>query len=331
MPAAFYNGIMIRIYGTLGPSCTEEAVIQKMFEAGMMGMRLNMSHTSLRESSHLIDCFHRAAQKAGIAHPELLIDLQGPELRIGVLKEPMNLAEEETGELSSIPFQEEVINAIQPEDHILLDDGKILLQAQESGMFKVLRGGILSSRKSVKIEERNIYLPALTEQDRINLNHAGEYGVTGVMQPFTRRKEDLMELKQAIRESGAPLEIFAKIENREGVSNLEELIPFADEIVIARGDLANDTGLFELPEVQDEIARTCRKKNCRFMVVTQMVASMTSNPVPTRAEVTDIFHAIMQGASTLMVTNETAVGKYPVEVIRTMVETARKAEEYRNH
>ena len=174
-------------------------------------------------------------------------------------------------------------------------------------------------------------LPPLTESDRRNLALAKDYGVTGVMQPFVRCREDLDALREALNgHGGEAIRIFAKIENREGVARLSELMPAADEIVIARGDLGNSGPLWELPALQKRIASACRRAEKPFMVVTQMLASMERNPVPTRAEVNDIFNAVLDGAASVMVTGETAVGAWPVETIRYLTRTAREAEGYHN-
>ena len=149
------------------------------------------------------------------------------------------------------------------------------------------------------------------------------------MLPFVRSAEDLIELRQELQEADAgELEVFAKIENLEGVAHLEELLPFADQIVVARGDLGNSMPLWELPVVQAKIAETCRLAGKPFLIVTQMLASMEEHPFPTRAEVSDIFRAVSEGAASVMVTGETAVGKYPAEAIRYLVNTVRAAEGY---
>ena len=234
-----------------------------------------------------------------------------------------------------------------PGQEVLLDDGKIHLKivekaenvtenggenTQEKRYFaKVLWGGLLKSRKSAALPGAKIYPPTLTNSDLANIKIAKEMGVTGVMQPFVRDHSDLECVKEALREAGAEdIRLFAKIENMDGVRKLEKLLPAADEIVIARGDLGNAVHLWDLPGVQRQIAEKCRAAGKPFMVVTQMLASMERSPVPTRAEVNDIFHAVMDGAASIMVTGETAVGDYPVEVIRYMVNTVRSAEKEEN-
>ncbi len=317
---------MVRIYGTLGPACASADTLEQMLRQGMTGLRLNLSHVTLPEAASLVDALREAGRRCGAA-PELLIDMQGPELRIRVLAEPLTLREGETVGLDFLPAAIRAV--IRPGQELLLDDGKLLLRARDENRAEVLRGGTLLSRKSVALPGLALRLPPLTESDRQNLAVAKDYGVTGVMQPFVRCREDLEALREALDASGGEaIRVFAKIENREGVQRLDELLPAADEIVIARGDLGNSGPLWELPALQKRIAAACRRAGKTFMVVTQMLASMERSPVPTRAEVSDIFNAVLDGASSVMLTGETAVGAYPIEAIRYMAQTVREAESY---
>ena len=376
---------MVKIYGTLGPACQDEKILTEMFALGMTGMRLNLSHVTLAESGELIGKMKWAAESCGVK-PQLLIDLQGPELRTGAVAEPILLKNEEIVEIcaaadwktenerndrcgdmdlirsatdqkdqkvvefleknsreeltetadkkknsESSPVQNRTsaqrmsarielpditIPYLIPGQEILLDDGKIHLKVVENSenikpgsgekrryFAKVLWGGLLKSRKSAAFSGAKINSPTLTKADLENIRLAKEMGVTGVMQPFVRGREDLECVKNALQEAGAD-----------------------DEIVIARGDLGNAVHLWDLPSVQREISQKCQATGKPFMVVTQMLASMERNPVPTRAEVNDIFHAVLDGASSVMVTGETAAGDYPVEVIRYLVNTVRSAE-----
>lgn len=324
------------IFGTIGPACLEAGTIQKMFEYGMNGMRLNLSHTSLEEAAGMIRAFHKGARMAGISHPLLIIDMQGPEMRIGKLKRDLILEEGETiGLGDQIPVPDPVLACLKEGQQILLDDGKILLEVLEAdGPYgphpcRVLRGGILTSKKSIAVSGEKNTAPVLTDQDMNNLRSARDYGVTGIMQPFVRSRKDLLSVRSAMEETGCPdLKLYAKIENLEGVRCLPDFMELADEIVIARGDLGNSMPLWRLPAVQKQLSDYCTKKDKPFMVVTQMLASMEESPVPTRAEVSDIFHAVLDGAGSLMVTGETATGCYPEEVIRYLASTAMEAEKY---
>lgn len=323
----------MEIYGTLGPSCSSRRILVRMMREGMTGIRLNLSHVSLMESEPVIREYQAAAGEAGIENPELLIDMQGPELRIGKLKRSVLLERGSEVILGAggIPVPDVVLEEVPSDTDILLDDGRILLHAVSCGdghiTAKVERGGMLQSRKSMAVPDVPIHLPAVTESDVENLCHAREMGVTAVMQPFVRSRADLQELRRVMEKTGAGgLKVFAKIENMEGVRDLDELIPEADMIVIARGDLGNAVDLWDLPGIQKDIEKKCRESGRAFLVVTQMLASMEHKAVPTRAEVSDIFNAVIDGAAGVMITGESAVGEYPVEAIRYLAKTAESAE-----
>ena len=169
-------------------------------------------------------------------------------------------------------------------------------------------------------------MPTLTESDRKNIRAAVSYGITGVMLPFVRNKEDLLVLREALKEAGAgEIQVFAKIENMQGVEAIKELLPYCDHVVIARGDLGNAMPLWKLPGVQKRLARECREAGKPFMVVTQMLDSMHEREVPTRAEVLDIYNAVLDGASSLMLTGETAAGSYPAQAVEYLVNTGEEA------
>ena len=310
-----------QIFGTFGPACGSEETIRQMILAGMTGMRLNLSHSTLPASENYIQAYQMAAEKCGV-EPQILIDMQGPELRVGKLSEPIILREGECISLNTIPMPEEILEVLQDKDEILLDDGKLLLEMEEGISAKVIRGGKLTSGKSIKIKDKYISLPPLTTQDLENIRLAKTYGITALMQPFVLSGEDLKKVRTALDENGAEeIKIFAKIENKIGVENIDNILLEADVIVIARGDLGNDMPLWELPRVQKQIEEACKAVGKPYIVVTQMLASMEQNPIPTRAEVSDIFHAVYHGAWGVMLTGETAVGKYPVEAIRYLSKT----------
>lgn len=339
-------------FGTLGPACSDVSTLQKLFSAGMTGVRLNLSHSSLPECEEWIHALDEAS-KDHLVKRKLLIDLQGPELRIGVLKQPLLLEEgkevlltEPYDEVSkpAIPVPKQVLWALRRGNRVLLDDGKIMLEVYDfvsrndeqieeeqcptGGRIacRIIRGGVLNSRKSIAVKGCKIDLPTLTAADIRNLGMARQYGVTGVMLPFVRNRQDLVNLRNALRQASCEtIKIYAKIENEDGVEQLETLLDACDEVVIARGDLGNSVSLCRLPSIQEQIAITCRQHQKKYMVVTQMLASMERSAVPTRAEVSDIYHAIRQGASSLMLTGETAVGDYPVEAMQVLVATARTA------
>lgn len=340
-----------KIFATFGPACGQEKILKEMIDAGMTGMRLNLSHITLAESADYIKRYQAAAKACGV-EPQILIDMQGPELRIGKLCEPIWLEESEelslysvedaerlTGLSPYIPVPGEVMEILEEGDEIRFDDGKLLVSVvkvrQNKGaetkevVVKVRQGGVLKTAKSIKISDKFVNLPPLTDHDIENIKVAKQYGVSALMQPFVLSGNDLKEVRAALKFHGAEeMQIFAKIENRIGVENIDDILPEADVIVIARGDLGNDMPLWELPSVQKRLEETCKKAGKPYIVVTQMLASMEEHPVPTRAEVSDIFHAVYHGAWGVMVTGETAVGKYPVEATRYLANTAIEAEIY---
>lgn len=327
----------MQYYGTLGPACSNVKILMDLFRAGMTGVRLNMSHGNLDENGHWLDMLSAAAKQCGIERPQVLIDLRGPELRLGKLKEEIAVKEEEKvvcavdGGIGVLPVPEIFLQYAAVGDHFLADDGKIEFEViqslGDSLVARTVRGGTIKSGKSLALIGKELPMPTLTESDYKNIALASQYGVTGVMQPFVRGKEDLITLRGALDAAGADhIEIFAKIENMQGVSALTELLPYCDHVVIARGDLGNAMPLWELPGVQKQIAAQCREAEKPFMVVTQMLDSMMERAVPTRAEVLDIYNAVMDGASSLMLTGETAAGRFPVEAMSFFVKTGYAAE-----
>ena len=301
--------IFLEFYGTIGPACAQLETLQRMVKAGMTGIRMNLSHGPLSAHKDWLDIIH------AVGIPQLLIDLQGPELRIGTLPQPLVLEPGQSLRLGQggVPCPAALVHAARPGQNLLLDDGKLLVQVAEADgaalQCTVVRGGTLQSRKSLAA-------PGLTVAS----------GVTGVMLPFVRGAEDIRTLRRALEQAGAgQIRIFAKIESLAGVQALPEFLPLVDEVVIARGDLGNAMPLWELPRCQKQLSAVCRSAGVPFMVVTQMLDSMCSRAVPTRAEVSDIYNAVADGASSVMLTGETAAGQYPVEAMEYLVRTARTA------
>ena len=272
-----------KIYGTIGPACCDTEVLVHLFEKGMTGIRINLSHADLEEADAWISGIHSAWSRLHDGTPEILIDLRGPELRIGtlgaerLLKEGDGLSLVADGQNNlfdptEIPVPGTLLVALAPGQEILLDDGRIALKVEEQ--FRcgssvavectVVRGGVLKSGKSIAAPGVEIQTPTLTERDYRNLARVKQCRITGVMLPFVRNQEDLKNLKQAlINEDVGDIRIFAKIENLQGMEHLGELLPHCDEIVIARGDLGNAMPLAKLPCAQEEIAAQCRKHGPR--------------------------------------------------------------------
>lgn len=321
----------MELYGTLGGTCSERETIAALFRAGMTGARLNLSHTTLERCAPLLADFWSAAEEAGVK-ARLIVDLQGPEVRVGTLKAPVRMEPDALVLLGvgGVEIPAQAVECAQVGDELSLDDSAILLRVeektQESLSCRVLRGGVLESRKSLAVLGREVKLPVLTAQDLENLRQAKRFCVTDILQPFVRGREDMEQLRAALDELGlSHVRIMAKIENRRGLEHLEEIIPGADEICIARGDLGNNIPLWELPSAQKYIARTCKKAGRDFYVVTQLLWSMQQRSVPTRAEVSDIYNAVMDGSCALMLTGETAAGEYPVQAMEYLKKTSHAA------
>ena len=338
-----------RIYGTIGPSSMEPRILRQLIQAGMTGIRLNLSHGMLEEMGPTALSFYQIWKEMMKTEPDILIDLVGPELRIGRMNQDIDLMENTYVEFScdttscdgTIPVDEIIYQQLLPGRVVIIDDGKRMIEmvefngrnekeeAIEKRTGKVIRGGRLSSKKSILIQGVEIENPTLTTADCLNLQQLDDYHISGIMLPFVRGQQDIVNLRNEISQhTKRDIRILSKIENMEGVAKLEEIADLSDEIIIARGDLGNAVGLTKLPVIQDMLARKCRTRNQSFMIVTQMLASMESSSVPTRAEVNDIFQSICQGTSSVMLTGETANGQYPVESMRILKETVVQAQQY---
>lgn len=320
-------------YATLGKPCARRDVMDKLFQAGMTGIRVNLSHTSLSKCAPLLEeIYWPAARQAGRESAHLILDLQGPELRIGELSRPIRLREGDEILLGDggIPIPQSILQTARPGQQLSVDDGSLLLEVSRSArtvlLCRVLRGGPLLSRKSLSLLGAEVDTPTLTSADLDNLARAGRLGVTHILQPFVRGRRDVEVLRQTLEEMNlGQIRIMAKIENHQGLDRLDEIIQTADQVCIARGDLGNSMPLWKLPAVQKDIAKRCRDQNKPFCLVTQLLWSMERRPVPTRAEVCDIYNGVLDGASALMLTGETAAGKWPVQALSYLVKTAQEA------
>ena len=320
----------MRYYATLGPSCCDTAVLAALLRRGVTGFRLNLSHTSLTARRDWIDALHTAERETGL-HAQLMIDLRGPEVRIGDMPTPLPLAEGAAVTLGAdIPVDGDVLDALRPGMTVLLDDGAMALSVVDGGVCRVTRGGILTGHKSLTLEGVDLRRPALCEADLADLSQAAALGVNAVMQPFVRSGDDLYMVRQTMAANGlAGAELFAKVENRPGLDALPDWLALCDVVTIARGDLGSSLPLEQLPAAQKRIAALCRSRGKPFLVVTQLLHSMIDHPSPTRAEVLDIYNAVLDGADCLMLTGETAQGRYPLESADWLIRVAQEAEKVR--
>ena len=254
----------LELYGTLGPACAREDILEGMFRAGMTGMRVNLSHMTLDQARPWIEIMHRAAALCGL-ESDLLADLQGPEVRVGKLPAPLALKTGETVALDALLLPLPLREKLAPGQEILLDDGKLLLETLDRDRAKILRGGTLLPRKSAAVPGLTLTLPPLTPEDEDNLRRAEELGVTGVMQSFVRGREDVLSLRSALCRCGCKgIRLYAKVENRLGLATLPQWIDLADCIVIARGDLGNAIPLTRLPAAQKAIAGLAKERGKPF-------------------------------------------------------------------
>ena len=317
----------MRYYATLGPSCCDTAALSALLRRGVTGFRLNLSHTPLAARTDWIDALHEAERKTGL-RAQLMIDLRGPEVRIGDMPAPLPLAEGAAVTLGAdIPVDGDVLDALRPGMTVLLDDGAMALTVVDGGVCRVTRGGTLTGHKSLTLEGVDLRRPALCEADLADLSQAAALGVNAVMQPFVRSADDLRVVRQTMVENGlADAELFAKVENQPGLDALPDWLALCDVVTIARGDLGSSLPLERLPAAQKHIAALCRSRGKPFLVVTQLLHSMIDHPSPTRAEVLDIYNAVLDGADCLMLTGETAQGRYPLEAADWLLRVAREAE-----
>ncbi len=320
----------MRYYATLGPSCCDTAALSALLRRGVTGFRLNLSHTPLAARTDWIAALHEAERKTGL-RAQLMIDLRGPEVRIGSLPAPLPLAEGAAVTLGAdIPVDGDVLDALRPGMTVLLDDGAMALTVVDGGVCRVIRGGTLTGHKSLALEGVDLRRPALCEADLADLSQAAALGVNAVMQPFVRSAGDLRVVRQTMAENGlADAELFAKVENQPGLDALPDWLALCDVVTIARGDLGSSLPLERLPAAQKHIAALCRSRGKPFLVVTQLLHSMIDHPSPTRAEVLDIYNAVLDGADCLMLTGETAQGRYPLESADWLIRVAQEAEKAR--
>ncbi len=326
-----------KIVATLGPASSDRSVIDELFRAGADVFRINMSHTSHERMRELVAAIRAVEDEHG--RPiGVLVDLQGPKLRVGkfaagsaVLIKGQSFtldADPAPGDSERVQLPHpEIFGAIEPGHALLLDDGKIRLVATEVGNKRIVTrvevGGKLSDRKGVSLPDTTVPYSALAEKDRSDLEAALDTGIDWVALSFIQRPEDIAEAKKITHGRAA---VMAKIEKPQAVHRLGEIMDLADALMVARGDLGVEMPLEKVPGVQKQMTRTGRRTGKPVVVATQMLESMISSPVPTRAEVSDVSTAIFEGADAVMLSAESASGQYPVEAVATMNRIAEEVE-----
>ena len=329
-----------KIICTLGPASSSETVLRKMMLAGMDVGRLNFSHSKPQELFHRIGLIRLLNTKYR-RRIKLLGDLQGNRIRVGDLSAPVELKKRQTIWLTQkrikdtreeIPFDYQgPLRDIKNGTQIFIDDGNIALEVtgrvQNSLKVKVVFGGLLKGHKGVNIPEARLEFGGMSRKDIADIFFCKEHGVEYIAQSFVRTKKDILDVKKVIG-GGSRCRIIAKIENRDGIKNIDEIIDVADGIMIARGDMGVSLPVYEIAVIQKTIINKCRRAGKFVITATQMLESMTENRIPTRAEVSDVANAIIDGTNFVMLSAESAVGKYPVETVDMMNHIIKFTEAY---
>lgn len=323
-----------KIVATLGPACSSKEVIKKMSDAGVNVFRINFSHADYTDVKERIDIIRGLNDEFGYA-TAILADLQGPKLRVGVMKEDVvvnpgdiitfQTAEDIPGTAERVYMNyKEFPRDVNPGEKILLDDGKLMFEALETNgttevVCKVIQGGPLKSKKGVNLPNTKVSLPALTKKDIKDALFAIEQEVDWIALSFVRTPKDLEELQDLItKHSSYKIPIIAKIEKPEAVENIDKIVAYCDGLMVARGDLGVEIPAHEVPLIQKKLIHRAKTARIPVIVATQMMETMITSLTPTRAEVNDVANSVMDGADAVMLSGETSVGNYPVEVIEKM-------------
>lgn len=330
-----------KIVCTLGPTSRSEEVLEKMLLAGMNVARLNFSHGDHQQHYDAICNFRKVRDRLGLP-AAVLLDTKGPEIRLGdfetgsaVLKNGQSFtltSEKVAGNqtCSSITYKS-LPAQVKPSTPILIDDGRIVLKVQEVKdrkiICKVTNGGEVSSRKGVNVPKTHLDLEYLSDADKKDLLFGIENEVDYVAASFVRTPQDVIDLRTFLNENGgSQIKIISKIENMEGIENFRKILDHSDGIMIARGDMGVEVNFAKLPGIQKKFIKACCQAGKIVITATQMLESMVTSPTPTRAEITDVANAVFDGTSAVMLSGESAMGKYPVETVKVMSKIVKQAE-----
>jgi len=323
-----------KIVSTLGPASNTEDMIRKLYKAGVTMFRINSSHGDMETHKNTLDLIRKIEQEENAIIP-VLLDLQGPKIRVGVLDEPVKI---QAGEVLKFKHQKIYTDGIIPVDYkgiaddvkagekILIDDGKIQLVVEKTEndivYAKVLTSGEIKSRKGLNIPGGTGSIDILTAADLKYVDFAMQNDIDYLGLSFVRNKEDLLKLRKILCSNGSRMRIISKIEKPQAIENIDDIIEYSDGIMVARGDLGIEIQTELLPIAQKTIIKKANIARKPVIVATQMLESMTENPIPTRAETSDVANAIVDGADAVMLSGETAMGQYPVEAVTVMEKIA---------
>lgn len=332
-----------KIVCTIGPATKDVETLKELIKAGMNVARINFSHGCYEDQKVYIDAVKQAREELNMP-VALLLDTQGPEIRTGKLEQmPIELKAHDiftlvnediigNKERVSVTYKE-LYKDIKVGTQILIDDGKIELQVKEikdkDVVCEVMNGGLLGNRKSINLPGTHVNLPSLKEKDIEDLKAGCKEDFDFIAASFIRSKEDVKSIRKVLDENGGKdIKIISKIENQEGIDNIDEIIELSDGIMVARGDLGVEIPYYEVPIMQKKFIQKCNNAGKMVITATQMLDTMTENPTPTRAEVSDVANAIFDVTGAIMLSGETAMGKYPVKCVETMNDIALAVEEY---
>lgn len=330
-----------KIICTLGPACDSSDTLKEMIRAGMTVGRLNMAHGEPEEHAARIERVRQAAKELDTFIP-IMMDIKGPEVRIGKLKEESCVltagetlvltTEQIEGDCTRVSVNyPDMPKVVKANDRILIDDGLIELRVESATdkemVCRIVSGGKLKPRKGVNLPGIHTTLPGVTERDIRHIGFGVEQNIEMIAVSFVRKGDDIREVRRILEERGAGhVQIISKIENEEGIDHLDDILEASDGIMVARGDLGVEVPVEKVPAMQKEMIDKCNLAGKPVIVATHMLESMQINPRPTRAEVSDVYNAVMQGADVVMLSGESAAGKYPVQAVQTMARVAGQAE-----
>ncbi|MFA6237613.1 MAG: pyruvate kinase [Bacteriovorax sp.] len=333
-----------KIVATLGPASSSQEMITKLIEAGMNVCRINMSHGTYEGHKTVIKNIREASRVTGY-EVAILADLQGPKIRVDKLPEPLKLESNSEWVIGASKLQnnypeykdkyiptiyENLVSDCHDGARILFDDGLIIAEAtkRDRDVYKIniKVGGMLKSNKGINLPDCDVSAPAFTDKDKEDLMFALKEGADYVALSFVRKKEDILAVKHLLHSLKVNVPIISKIEKPQAVDNLDEILSVTDMIMVARGDMGVEVGNHLVPSIQKKIINKCNALGIPVITATQMLESMTENPTPTRAEASDVANAIWDGTDAVMLSGETASGKYPVETIRMMDQIVQEAE-----
>lgn len=318
-----------KITVTLGPSSSSVAEISALVRAGMDVARINLSHGNRSSHGELIKNIKEVRKKLQ-SHTAILLDTRGPEIRVGIMSEPVMLIEGRKITLSGRDHEcsskklavnhTAIARDLKPGDKVLLDDGKMVLGVESvkknAVQTRVIVGGLLTSRKRISLPGVDVGLPSVSAEDLDDILFGIQQGVDFIAASFIRKAEDVLAIRRILQDNNGTQDIIAKIENRQGVNNIQEIIEVSDGLMVARGDLGVEVPAEEVPVIQKRLIKVANASGKPVITATQMLESMISSPTPTRAEASDVTNAVMDGTDAVMLSGETAMGKYPVDAVR---------------